>query len=179
MSPRAAWRLETLGFTDAYDYVGGKVDWFGAGWPREGSGRIIRLVDLADRSVPTCGLGEQAGAVLGRLGEWDVCIPVNQERVVLGVVGVDALEAGDDRAVGEVMDPAPSTWRPHLSVKRGGGPTGEQPPAAGGRDPIGRAARGCGQRTGHFGGGHSRRPGGLRARPAVGFAAAERGGISP
>jgi CBS domain-containing protein len=118
MSPRAAWRLETLGFTDVYDYVGGKVDWFGAGWPREGSGRSIRLVDLADRSVPTCGLGEQAGAVLGRLGEWDVCIVVNQERVVLGVVGVDALEASDDRAVGEVMNPAPSTWRPHLSVKQ-------------------------------------------------------------
>jgi hypothetical protein len=27
MSPRAACRLATLGFTQVHDYVGGKVDW--------------------------------------------------------------------------------------------------------------------------------------------------------
>ncbi len=30
MSPRAAARLETLGFTKVYDYVGGKTDWLAA-----------------------------------------------------------------------------------------------------------------------------------------------------
>src|SRR5712691_518454 len=33
MSPRAAWRLERLGFTPVYDYALGKVDWMAAGLP--------------------------------------------------------------------------------------------------------------------------------------------------
>ncbi|MDP9404293.1 MAG: rhodanese-like domain-containing protein [Actinomycetota bacterium] len=33
MSPRAAWRLEHLGFAQVYDYVAGKVDWMAAGLP--------------------------------------------------------------------------------------------------------------------------------------------------
>ena len=37
MSPRAAWRLESLGFGDVYDYVAGKVDWMAAGLPIEGA----------------------------------------------------------------------------------------------------------------------------------------------
>ena len=36
MSPRAAWRLESLGFTAVYDYVAGKADWFARGLPRAG-----------------------------------------------------------------------------------------------------------------------------------------------
>jgi len=31
MSPRAASRLESLGFRDVYDYAAGKADWFAAG----------------------------------------------------------------------------------------------------------------------------------------------------
>jgi hypothetical protein len=33
MSPRAAWRLESIGFQHVYDYVAGKADWGGAGRP--------------------------------------------------------------------------------------------------------------------------------------------------
>jgi hypothetical protein len=36
MSPRAASRLETLGYGPVYDYVGGKADWGSAGLPLEG-----------------------------------------------------------------------------------------------------------------------------------------------
>ena len=36
MSPRAACRLETLGFSEVYDYVAGKADWLARGLPREG-----------------------------------------------------------------------------------------------------------------------------------------------
>ncbi len=36
MSPRAASRLESLGFREAYDYAAGKADWFAAGLPMEG-----------------------------------------------------------------------------------------------------------------------------------------------
>ena len=37
MSPRAAWRLESIGFTRAYDYVAGKADWGSFGLPLEGT----------------------------------------------------------------------------------------------------------------------------------------------
>jgi CBS-domain-containing membrane protein len=118
MSPRAAWRLESLGFADVYDYVGGKVDWFGAGWPREGAPPgIVRLIDLVDRSVPACSLQERVGEVRDRLGDWEICIVTNNEGVVLGVVERDAL-TGDDGLVAEVMRPSPSTSRPHVSMKQ-------------------------------------------------------------
>src|SRR5947209_3912316 len=35
MSSRAAWRLETLGFTTVYRYVAGKIDWMAAGLATE------------------------------------------------------------------------------------------------------------------------------------------------
>ena len=38
MSPRAAWRLEALGYPEVYDYVAGKSDWMAAGLPTEHSG---------------------------------------------------------------------------------------------------------------------------------------------
>ena len=41
MSPRAAWRLETLGFERVYDYVGGKADWLGHALPREGEAASV------------------------------------------------------------------------------------------------------------------------------------------
>ena len=36
MSPRAAARLESLGFTKVYDYEAGKSDWLAAALPSEG-----------------------------------------------------------------------------------------------------------------------------------------------
>jgi len=36
-SPKAAEKLHTFGFTNVYDYAGGKQDWIEAGYPVEGS----------------------------------------------------------------------------------------------------------------------------------------------
>jgi hypothetical protein len=36
MSPRAACRLATIGFTEVYDYVAGKAEWLARGLPRDG-----------------------------------------------------------------------------------------------------------------------------------------------
>src|SRR3989442_22872 len=36
MSPRAAWRLESLGFTDVAPYLGGITDWAAPGLPVDG-----------------------------------------------------------------------------------------------------------------------------------------------
>ena len=50
MSPRAAWRLESLGFSKVYDYVEGKADWAVAGLPREGDkAGFNRAIDVVRR----------------------------------------------------------------------------------------------------------------------------------
>ena len=41
MSPRAAWRLEALGFATVYDYVAGKMDWIAADLPYEGEAHLV------------------------------------------------------------------------------------------------------------------------------------------
>ena len=87
MSPRAAWRLESLGFTQVYDYAAGEADWFANGLPREGrDASIPRVGDVADREVPTCQLDDHIGDVRERVRAtgWDTCLVVNDERVVLG-----------------------------------------------------------------------------------------------
>lgn len=57
MSPRAAWRLEGLGFSPVYDYVPGKVDWFAAGLPKEGKlAEVPTVGEAARQDVPTCSL---------------------------------------------------------------------------------------------------------------------------
>jgi 3-mercaptopyruvate sulfurtransferase SseA len=68
MSPRAAWRLEALGFTQVYDYTVGKADWLAAGLPTERTGsHARRVVEAMEDSVPTCGPGETVDQVAGRL----------------------------------------------------------------------------------------------------------------
>lgn len=118
MSPRAACRLESIGFGDVYDYVGSKMDWIGAGLPFEGSdARKPRLGTLADTSVPRCSLHETVGNVADRIGAWDICIVVSEANVVLGLVDADALGHDRDRAVADVMQEGPSTYRPHVTAE--------------------------------------------------------------
>jgi hypothetical protein len=70
MSPRAAWRLEQLGFTHVYDYTAGKVDRIASGWPTEGPGPAQpRVLSAMDSNVPTCHLAEPVGAVRRRFGD--------------------------------------------------------------------------------------------------------------
>ncbi len=94
MSARAASRLETLGFSHVYRYQPGKADWFAAGLPREGEeAHTPRVADVARRDVPTCRIDERVGAVRDRVraGNWDVCVVVDEQRVVLGLVRAEAL----------------------------------------------------------------------------------------
>ena len=115
MSPRAAWRLEGLGFGEVYDYVGSKMEWIGAGLPWEGSeASQPKLADLATADVACCALGDTVGVVRAALGQGAVCLVVNEERIVLGLVRAEALGPDDDRPVSEVMDEGPSTYRPHV-----------------------------------------------------------------
>ncbi len=115
MSPRAAWRLESLGFREVYDYVAGKADWFASGLPREGRDAAIpRASDVARRDVPTCGLDDRVGEVRerARSAGWDECLVVNGERVVLGRLRGSALAADPETPVEQAMEAGPTTIRP-------------------------------------------------------------------
>src|SRR2546427_8045757 len=97
MSPRAAWRLETLGLAEVYEYKVGKLDWLAAGLPTEGTNADKpRAGAIARKDVPTCHLDERLSEVQDRAQRagWDVAVVVNEERVVLGLLR--AREFGGD-----------------------------------------------------------------------------------
>ena len=114
MSPRAAWRLEALGYGEVYDYVAGKSDWVAAGLPTEGTnaGRVL-VTDVMDPDPASCGPDDTVADVVARLASSgsEVCVVVNEERVVRGRLRLDRLDPGDTRLVEEVMEPGPATVR--------------------------------------------------------------------
>jgi Mg/Co/Ni transporter MgtE len=121
MSARAASRLETLGFSHVYRYQPGKADWFAAGLPREGKeAHTPRVADVARRDVPTCRVDERVGLVRDRVreGNWDVCVVVDEQRVVLGLIRAEALSVDPGTSVEEVMQSSPITFRPNLGARQ-------------------------------------------------------------
>ena len=117
MSPRAAWRLESLGFGEVYDYSVGKLDWMAAGMPTEGTNaNRPRAGSLARKDVPTCSLDERLGAVRDRVQQlgWQAVVVVNEERVVFGQLRAKELALDGGRPIAEVMRPGPSTFRPYV-----------------------------------------------------------------
>jgi rhodanese-related sulfurtransferase len=119
LSPRAARRLETFGFTKVYDYVEGKLDWLAAGLPTEGSNNAKpRAADLADREVPTCELDDRLGDVAARVkaAGQDACVVLTPDRVVLGLLRSRELQADPDLRIERAMRPGPSTFRPNVPI---------------------------------------------------------------
>ncbi len=117
MSPRAAWRLESLGFGDVNDYAADKLDWMAAGLPTGGSNaNRPRAAALARRDVPTCGLQERLAEVRDRVqGQgWSAVVVVNERRVVLGLLRAKQLESDGGQLIAEAMRPGPSTFRPYV-----------------------------------------------------------------
>jgi CBS domain-containing protein len=115
MSPRAAWRLERLGFRELYDFVPGKVAWLAMGWPREGTAaRVPNAGEVVKRGTPTCALGDRVGQVretvlaVGR----HVCIVVNDAGIVEGRLRARALEETPEATAEEAMEIGPTTIRP-------------------------------------------------------------------
>jgi CBS domain-containing protein len=119
MSPRAAWRLETLGFPRVYDYVGGKLNWLASGLPTEGKlASVPRAGDVARPEVPTCGLEERLRDVRARVdaSRFDTCVVVSVDNVVLGLLRPSHLAKDAELRVEEAMSPGPSTFRPHVYI---------------------------------------------------------------
>lgn len=120
MSPRAAWRLEALGFTQVFDYVAGKVDWGAAGLPYEGSlAKRPSAADAADPNVPTCSLDDDLAEVRTRVraSDFETCIVINSERIVLGRLGRSAIRSDESTTVEVAMTEGPSTVRPSLPLR--------------------------------------------------------------
>jgi Mg/Co/Ni transporter MgtE len=49
-------------------------------------------------------------------GEWDVCVVVNEQRIVLGLLCAPQWSAEPDARVEDVMACGPSTFRPSVSL---------------------------------------------------------------
>ncbi len=115
MSPRAAWRLEEIGFKRVYDFVPGKMAWLAMGWPREGTAAAVpNAGEIARRGTPTCALDDRVAEVreevlaVGR----NVCILVNPEGIVEGRLRGRALDETPEATTEQAMEIGPTTIRP-------------------------------------------------------------------
>src|SRR5258706_6960318 len=117
MSPRAAWRLESLGFTEVYDYAAGKADWLAWGLPREGrTAQVPTVGEVARRDVPTCGLADRVADAKARAqaAGYDACVVANARCVVLGLLRSQELNVDPAATAEGVMRTGPTTYRPHV-----------------------------------------------------------------
>jgi Mg/Co/Ni transporter MgtE len=112
MSPRAAWRLDQLGFRSVADYAAGKMDWLAFALPYEGEARLAG--SAVDRDVATCGMEERVAAVVARVGDAAAprCVVLSDAGVVMGTVGEHALDAHPDTLVADAMRFGVTTVRP-------------------------------------------------------------------
>lgn len=119
MSPRAACRLEALGFTDVYDYAAGKVDWLAHNLPTESAAASAPTVGSRLRhDVPTARPDETLAAVRARVdaSPYRFTLVVAGDRTLLGRLRHAALDAAPGTAAHEVMESGPSTLHPHLAL---------------------------------------------------------------
>ncbi|OAH14542.1 CBS domain-containing protein [Streptomyces jeddahensis] len=116
MSPRAAARLEQLGFQQVYDYVPGKADWLAAGLPAEGrTAQALSAGDVAQREVLTCAADQPVDDVLARMRDTghSVCVVVDDQRVVTGLLRRRDAEAHAGSTAEQALRSGPATVRAH------------------------------------------------------------------
>jgi CBS domain protein len=115
MSSRAAWRLQSLGFSNVHRYTAGKTDWLSNGLPSEGKlTSEQRIGRIAHRDTPTCRLGQRIADIHTTQ---DLCVVLNEAGVIMGDLRGSALHGNPDTPVEQAMNPGPSTYRPNVSVK--------------------------------------------------------------
>src|SRR5207244_13106687 len=92
--------------------------WVEENQPHEGTATDETWIgDVADADVPTCGLREKLGDVRGRTAEWDTCVVVGPERVVLGLLRKAELEGDPNATAEQVMRSGPKTLRPNVTLE--------------------------------------------------------------
>jgi CBS domain-containing protein len=113
MSPRAAWRLERLGYGPVYDYAAGKADWMGAGLATvRADPSERRALDDADRDPPACAPDDLVHHAVAR-AQGATLVVVNEQRIVLGRLRVSTAPAVGETRVEQVMESGPMTVRAH------------------------------------------------------------------
>lgn len=115
MSPRAACRLEALGFNEVYDFVPGKVDWLARGLPREGAKATERRAgDAVSQDVVTALVEDLVGEVRAEVeaSPYGFALVVSKDGVLLGRLRRAALEGDPVQPASAVMEAGPSTVRP-------------------------------------------------------------------
>jgi CBS domain-containing protein len=120
LAPRAAARLENLGFERVHEYKAGKLDWLAAGLPTEGeNSRCPRAGEASRKDIVVCGLEDRLGDVRDRARQsgLEVAVVVDGERIVLGLLRSKELDMDPNLAVEQAMRPGPSTFRPYVSTK--------------------------------------------------------------
>jgi CBS domain-containing protein len=103
-----------------FDYVTGKLDWLASGLPIDGKqAGIPRAGQVARRDVPTCHVTDRLGDVRDRVQRagWDVCVVIDGNSVVLGLLRGGAFNAASEHVIEQVMESGPTTIRPHVTVE--------------------------------------------------------------
>ncbi|MGH2701288.1 MAG: CBS domain-containing protein [Actinomycetota bacterium] len=121
MSPRAAWQLEAMEFTDVCDYVNGKVEWMLGGRPVEGTGPHYAMAGevATTRGLHTCLLGSTVGEsarTMEQSGD-TFCLVLNEQGVVLGRLRKKPRDTSSDAPVEQVMETGPTTVRPREQAR--------------------------------------------------------------
>lgn len=113
MSARAAARLEDFGFLHVYEYAAGKSDWFAAGLSREGEQAAVPWIGDFLEEVATSAPEHTIADLRARpeVVRANLCVIVNSEGIVLGLVRDAIREATASTPLREAMHPGPKTYR--------------------------------------------------------------------
>ena len=115
MSPRAACRLDTLGFPEVYDYVPGKADWRAHGLPVEGEHADLPTAGgLARDNVVTCRLDDPVGPIRERVNgsPYGFALVTTEDGILLGRLRGSVMKDAQAEGTAEaLMEPGPSTVR--------------------------------------------------------------------
>ncbi|MFI7639570.1 rhodanese-like domain-containing protein [Nonomuraea sp. NPDC049400] len=113
LSPRAAHRLDRLGFREVHDYRLGKMDWLAADLPYEGSAELVSR--NVRRDPVTAALDDPLDELTERIiaDPAGLAVVVDEDDVVQGVVGSRELKGADLNGTAErVMRVGVTTVRP-------------------------------------------------------------------
>src|SRR3954471_17151157 len=118
LSPRAAHRLEQLGFAEVYDYVASKAAWLASGLPGEGLLHDDqRAIGRVHADVPRLKPDATIHDLNAVIGDWEVAVVVDGDDVVLGSVRREARDLPPDATITSVMQSGPPTVRPSIPVR--------------------------------------------------------------
>jgi CBS domain containing-hemolysin-like protein len=121
MSPRAACRLDTLGFEHVYDCLPGKADWLARGLPRAGDeAHEPRAIDYARQDAVTCRLHDPIGPVREAVdaSPYGFALVISDGGVLLGRLRSTDLGADPHTAAEALMEPGPATVRADIAPDR-------------------------------------------------------------